>query len=700
MTFLQPWMLWALPLVALPIIIHLINQRRFQTTPWAAMSFLLAANRMSRGYAKLRRYLILAARTLVVAGLIFAVARPLSSGWLGTTIGSRVDTTLILLDRSPSMGQITPGGRTKLETLTRRLVESLNTIRSDRYVWIDTNQEQILELENPEQLIELSAADTDAATTDTADLLEAAAKYIRENQPGSVDCWIVSDLRRSDWNVDSGRWNAINRSLRQISQPVRFHLLTDAASAPNNRSLRVQSATVASAAKGPDPTETPGAGELRLSFTIRQVGVSSNDSARRELPIELDLNGARSKFNVRQTGELTEINQWAVPLDAGQRTGWGKLSIPADTNASDNEYYFVYGSPVIRKSIVVTEDAVDGDTETARPLLLAAGISTTPEIRCESVAMTPNDLAKADLDDVALVLWTGPLPPESTQALLDPFLRRGGRLICFAPDSGGDEDPGIAWAGLSWGEALQHESDVQVGRWIGDHDLLSGVRSGDSLPVGDLKIRWHRPVLGDQIGLAHLPDGAPIIARSIADVPGVYFIGTGISADQSSLARDGVVLYALIQRALADGADTLGLTQQLIAGQNQSDTDTWQRLTGPNVGRSTTYSLHRGVYQDDDRFIAINRGESEDIEATVSNDQLDRIFAGLRYDRIENVGGSTDSLIQEVWRTFLVLMMIAFAAEALLCLPRIRRTSAPASSGRVTGGRGRGAGFDQKGATT
>ena len=53
MIFLQPWMLAALPIIALPIIIHLINQRRFQTIRWAAMMFLLAANRMSRGYARI-----------------------------------------------------------------------------------------------------------------------------------------------------------------------------------------------------------------------------------------------------------------------------------------------------------------------------------------------------------------------------------------------------------------------------------------------------------------------------------------------------------------------------------------------------------------------------------------------------------------------------------------------------------------------
>ena len=67
MSFLQPALLAALPLVALPIIIHLINQRRFQTIRWAAMMFLLAANRMSRGYARLRQWLIMLFRMLAIA---------------------------------------------------------------------------------------------------------------------------------------------------------------------------------------------------------------------------------------------------------------------------------------------------------------------------------------------------------------------------------------------------------------------------------------------------------------------------------------------------------------------------------------------------------------------------------------------------------------------------------------------------------
>ena len=71
MNFLQPLILFGLPLIALPIIIHLINQWRYQTKQWSAMMFLLAANQMNRGFARIRRWLILAMRTLAVAGLLF-----------------------------------------------------------------------------------------------------------------------------------------------------------------------------------------------------------------------------------------------------------------------------------------------------------------------------------------------------------------------------------------------------------------------------------------------------------------------------------------------------------------------------------------------------------------------------------------------------------------------------------------------------
>ena len=111
MTFLQPLLLIGLPLVTLPILIHLINQRRYQTVQWRSAHDVLARRQpdVASGYAKLRQMLILLFRVLAIAGLIFAVSRPLAGGWLGRATGGRPDTTIILIDRSPSMQQQGPG---------------------------------------------------------------------------------------------------------------------------------------------------------------------------------------------------------------------------------------------------------------------------------------------------------------------------------------------------------------------------------------------------------------------------------------------------------------------------------------------------------------------------------------------------------------------------------------------------------------
>src|SRR5438874_11086971 len=158
MTFLQPMLLVALPLVALPIVIHRINQRRYQPIRWAAMIFLLAANKMSRGYAKLRQLLILLFRTLAIATLVFAVARPLAGGWLGRAGGGRPDTTIILLDRSPSMRQQGQGTVvSKLEAGRQQLARTLAMLGSGRWVLIESTANAAQELESPDALLKLPA---------------------------------------------------------------------------------------------------------------------------------------------------------------------------------------------------------------------------------------------------------------------------------------------------------------------------------------------------------------------------------------------------------------------------------------------------------------------------------------------------------------------------------------------------------------
>lgn len=663
MSFLQPAMLLAIPVIALPIIIHLINQRRFQTVQWAAMLFLLAANRMSRGYARLRQWLILAARTLAIAGLIFAISRPLTSGWLGIAAGSRVDTTIILLDRSASMSQSGNGGRSKLDSGIDQLVRSLGLLPSNRYVLIDSVSEQAVEIDSPDVLAELPGGGVVSASADLPAMLETAAEYIRANRPSRCEIWICSDVRRNDWNDDSGRWQAIRTAMVEAPQMIGFHLLAYADTDPVNRSIRVTDARRVEGASG---------AELLLSLRIEQLSAVDGPVT---IPIQLELDGARSEFTAELTGSELELKNQSIPLDGGKTRGWGRVSIPSDSSPADNEFYFVYDMPVPRRAVVVTDDP-----DAARPLELAASISPDPAITCQAQSIAPPQWVAVDWDEVSLVLWQAALPEvgesDSAGGALQTLVNRGGQVIFFPPEM----PTADSFAGLSWTDWQTGDPQFQVASWVSDQDVLSNTRSGASLPVGELKVLRCCGLEGDRLSLATLSGGTPLLARAPTDQRNVYFCTTTTAQSDSSLARDGVVLYATVQRLLAAGAQSLGNTRQWIAGSiSDEDTRGWRRLAGNEQALSNEFASQAGVYEEGDRLLAINRSLSEDTAVVVPPDRVASLFEGLDFDRVDDTPGSGASLIQEIWRLFLILMLVALVLEAVLCLPR-KASAEPGSS--------------------
>jgi hypothetical protein len=109
-----PLFWWGLPLVAAPVLIHLINLLRQRRVKWAAMEFLLASQRRYRTRVLLRQIALLALRTLAVLGLVAALAQP---RWrsAGGIAGGDATTHLVILDDSCSMGDTT-GAESDLET--------------------------------------------------------------------------------------------------------------------------------------------------------------------------------------------------------------------------------------------------------------------------------------------------------------------------------------------------------------------------------------------------------------------------------------------------------------------------------------------------------------------------------------------------------------------------------------------------------
>lgn len=74
--FFSPWMaaLAGIGAVSIPILIHLFSRRRFRIVTWAAMHFLMAAQRQNVRRMRLEQYVLLATRVLILFLLVLAMA--------------------------------------------------------------------------------------------------------------------------------------------------------------------------------------------------------------------------------------------------------------------------------------------------------------------------------------------------------------------------------------------------------------------------------------------------------------------------------------------------------------------------------------------------------------------------------------------------------------------------------------------------
>ena len=122
LAFLAPaFAVAGLVLAGLPILIHLLNRRRYKIVDWAAMDFLLRAMRKNRRRVRFEQWLLLATRCLLLAFLGLALSRPLGcndSSAAAAFGGGRTGLHVFVIDNAFPMAYHPPGrtgGRSHLE---------------------------------------------------------------------------------------------------------------------------------------------------------------------------------------------------------------------------------------------------------------------------------------------------------------------------------------------------------------------------------------------------------------------------------------------------------------------------------------------------------------------------------------------------------------------------------------------------------
>ncbi len=121
MQFKHPEILWALVLLAIPILIHLFQLRRFKKTPFTNVAMLQKVVSESRKSNSLKKWLLLLTRLLLLASIVIAFAQPFSAA--NTALQEKE--TVIYLDDSFSM-QAKSNGLSLLRKSVQDLIKNID----------------------------------------------------------------------------------------------------------------------------------------------------------------------------------------------------------------------------------------------------------------------------------------------------------------------------------------------------------------------------------------------------------------------------------------------------------------------------------------------------------------------------------------------------------------------------------------------
>lgn len=657
MTFLQPEILYGLPLLLVPIIIHLLNRRRYRIEEWGAMQFLIQATRASTSRAKLKQILILAMRTLVVAMLVMFLARPLAGGWVGKLGGGKPDTIFVVIDRSASMEvDGGTGGKSLRERAVESLEEAFQLFKGDsQLVFVDSVGGDLIPMDSFESIKLDWMSEVTHTTTSMPLIMLQVYDWIQKNSVGISEVWIASDLQVSNWQLGDDVWEDIQDKIAGLSQKVSIKVLA--------MDGRTESNTAVVSNGAIDPgfgfTET-----IPLRFSFFQ-----NRGGEKELPVEIQVPDASFQTKVKIDGPST---LWRETLSVGEGSSvpWVSLSIPDDANATDNNYFLIVPPAVKPRVVIMAENSELGE------IIEAAVTVGVPVGSSIDIISTLEEMPEGD---TAMIIWQGAIPGDAESHVMNDFVTSGGSIL-YLP-SGDERVIERQIFDSRWGqlESAEDQKFFTISNWDQQSGPVARTAEGFSLPLDRNSFYKRRELISSGSPVVSFSDEAPFLVMTRNGKGRTYWMTTLPEREWSTLGQ-GFAFVPMLQRMLLEASSRFIKPVQIEAGrffldENSEDSAQWS-IVHP-VAPGSDPRLHAGIYRSGDRYIAVNPPMEEyemeyysleDIEPRLAEISVTVVDGGT-VGGIGNDDSSGSDLQSELWKFFLIGMVIFLGVESFLTLP-------------------------------
>lgn len=201
MSFVHPSFLWALTALSVPIIIHLFNFRRYKKVYFTNVRFLKELQIESKSRSRLKEWLILLVRCLIILFLVLAFAQPVILHQ--RTDNSQEKVVSIYLDNSFSTENLSKLGpvfqREKVKC--KEIVNAFNNSCKFHLITNDFEGRHQRLLTKQDALQAIDEIKVSASTRKLSNVLERQTAFLKNNSLKSNTIYCLSDAQKSTFNL-------------------------------------------------------------------------------------------------------------------------------------------------------------------------------------------------------------------------------------------------------------------------------------------------------------------------------------------------------------------------------------------------------------------------------------------------------------------------------------------------------------------
>lgn len=574
MAFLNPILLFGTLAIAVPIIIHLLNKRKYEKVTWAAMRFLMTSIEQNQRRMRVEDLLLLLLRCALLVFIALALARPAFPGAGGGLFGRSGVTAVLLLDNSYSMG-LSDGVTTRFDNAKKSLEAVLDSLPSNSSAAV------LLAGDGVEAAIAEPTFDLNLArkTIREAKLSDRASNVVPAIRGGIETLKKKPSVRRELYFATDGQalgWRQFETATTALSEAkgdIASHVLLVGPKSDQN--LAVADLRVASGMSVVDRS-------IRFEAKVTNYGLVDATNVRVRLLVNGAMPSDQATIDSLTAGESKSVSLFAKLREPGSATVTAVLD-PDRLPADDQRTVALRVTDRINVLLVNGSGTKgrDADAFYLQNALSPLGANSA-DYFIKTTTISAVDLGSSRVDDYDAVIFANVADvPAKTVDLLADYVKSGGGLIVF-PGPGVESTANVfyneqlynargmlpAMLGAPKGDAKSTDEKTAVALQSQnfDHPIAAIWNDPAAGSLADVKVRRFFPLMsgpqdvegatrpngsGVSRVVLRLADGSPIMMERTFGAGRVVLVGTTANTAWTDLAVRPGIFVPLLYRTLA-----------------------------------------------------------------------------------------------------------------------------------------------------